>query len=70
MAAAHRELDAADLHGAATGLDAQLVEATVVVVGSTEIVFSDYGVTVPSAPIVVSVADRGTLELQLLLVKR
>lgn len=39
-----------------------------VVTGSTDIVFEDYGVTAPSAPIVVSVDDEGTVEVQLLLV--
>ena len=47
-------------------IEARLVEGTIVVVGSFEIAFADYGVTVPSAPIVVSVADTGTVEFQLL----
>jgi polyisoprenoid-binding protein YceI len=46
-------------------LEAQLVEGVVVVVGSIEIVFADYGVTVPDAPIVVSAEDHGIIELQL-----
>lgn len=50
-------------------MEAQLVDGTVVIVGSTEITFSDFGVEVPSAPIVVSVEDTGTLELQLLLTR-
>jgi polyisoprenoid-binding protein YceI len=50
-------------------IEAQLVEDTIVVVGSTEVVFSDFDVEVPSAPIVVSAEDRGTLELQLLFVR-
>ena len=50
-------------------IEAKLVEGTVVLVGSTEITFADFGVEVPSAPIVLSVADVGTLELQLLLVR-
>jgi polyisoprenoid-binding protein YceI len=50
-------------------LEAQLVGGTVVVVGSIDIVFSDYGVSVPDSQIVLSVADNGTLELQVLLVK-
>ncbi|MEM9564632.1 MAG: YceI family protein [Actinomycetota bacterium] len=50
-------------------LEAQLVDDTVVVVGSTEITFADYGVTVPSAPIVLSANDFGTIELQLFLVR-
>ncbi|HMS89576.1 MAG TPA: YceI family protein [Acidimicrobiales bacterium] len=50
-------------------IEAKLVEGTVVLVGSSEITFADFGVEVPSAPIVLSVADVGTLELQLLLVR-
>lgn len=50
-------------------IEAKLVDGTVVIVGSTEITFADFGVEVPSAPIVLSVSDTGTLELQLLLVK-
>jgi polyisoprenoid-binding protein YceI len=50
-------------------LQAQLVDDTVVIVGSLEIAFSDFGVEVPSAPIVVSVEDVGTMELQLLLTR-
>jgi polyisoprenoid-binding protein YceI len=48
-------------------LDAQLTGSTVVVVGSMEIVFADYGVAVPSAPVVLSADDHGILEVQLLL---
>ena len=48
-------------------MQAQLVDGTIVIVGSTDITFSDYGVSVPSAPIVVSAEDTGTLELQLFL---
>ncbi|MFQ5558626.1 MAG: YceI family protein, partial [Acidimicrobiales bacterium] len=47
-------------------MHAQLVGGVVVVVGSTDVVFDDYGVTAPSAPIVVSVEDHGVIELQLL----
>jgi polyisoprenoid-binding protein YceI len=50
-------------------MEAQLVDGTVVLVASTEITFSDYDVEVPSAPVVVSVSDTGTLEMQLLLTK-
>lgn len=46
-------------------LDAQLVDDTIVVVGSLDITFSDYGVEVPSAPIVLSASDDGPIELQL-----
>jgi polyisoprenoid-binding protein YceI len=48
-------------------LQAQLVDGTIVIVGSTEITFADYGVSVPEAPIVLSAEDTGTLELQLFL---
>ena len=50
-------------------LEAQLVNNTIVIVGSTNITFSDYGVAVPASRIVVSVEDSGILELQLLLVR-
>tara|TARA_Y100001970_G_scaffold42253_1_gene52618 strand:+ start:6401 stop:7099 length:699 start_codon:yes stop_codon:yes gene_type:complete len=50
-------------------LEAQIVERTIVVVGRTEIVFSDYDVAVPSASIVVSVEDQGVAEFQLLFVR-
>lgn len=46
-------------------LDAQLVDDTIVVVGQTDIVFADYGVSVPTAAIIVSVEDHGVVELQL-----
>ena len=46
-------------------LQAQLVESTIVVVGSLDVTFADYGVEVPSAPIVVSAEDHGPIELQL-----
>ena len=48
-------------------IDAQLVDNQIVLVGSTEVVFSDFGVEVPSAPIVVSAEDFGIIEFQLLL---
>lgn len=46
-------------------LQAKLDKGVVVVVGSLEVVFADYGVQVPRAAIVLSVEDRGPLELQL-----
>ena len=59
------------IHGVTTTvtipLQAQLVDGTVVLVGSIPITFSDYGVSVPEAPIVLSASDTGTLELQLFL---
>ena len=50
-------------------LQAQLVDGTILVTGSTEILFADYGVTAPSAPVVVSVEDNGILEFQLWLAR-
>jgi polyisoprenoid-binding protein YceI len=50
-------------------LDAQLVGDTIVVVGSTDVVFSDYDVQVPDSQIVLSVEDHGVVEMQLLLVR-
>ena len=47
-------------------LQAQLVGGSIVVVGSSEVAFSDYGVTAPTAPIVVSVEDHGIMEFQLI----
>lgn len=47
-------------------IDAQLVGDVIAVVGSTEIVWADFGVEVPTAPIVVSAEDRGVVEFQLL----
>jgi polyisoprenoid-binding protein YceI len=52
-------------------LEAVLLTAdTMLVTGSVEIVLDDFGIVVPSAPIVVSVADTGTIELQLHLRRR
>jgi polyisoprenoid-binding protein YceI len=42
---------------------------TVQVVGHLPILFSDYGITAPTAPAVASVDDRGEMELQLFFVK-
>jgi polyisoprenoid-binding protein YceI len=47
-------------------IDAELVQGLVVMVGSTDVEFPDYGVTVPSAPIVVSADDFGVIEFQLI----
>lgn len=46
-------------------LDAQLVDGTIVVTGTLDVVFSDYGVELPTAPIVLSIEDNGQIELQL-----
>jgi polyisoprenoid-binding protein YceI len=50
-------------------IEARLVGDVVAVVGSTAVVFSDFGVRMPSAPIVVSVEDDGIIEVQLFLVR-
>ena len=47
-------------------LQAQVVGDRIVAVGSSDVVFSDYGVTAPTAPIVASVEDHGIMELQLI----
>ena len=41
----------------------------VVVVGSIEITFADYGVSVPSAPVVLSADEFGIIEVQLFLTR-
>ena len=46
-------------------LEGQLTDGLVVVVGSLEIEFDDYDIEAPTAPIVVSVEDRGIMEFQL-----
>lgn len=48
-------------------LEAQLSGGVLVVVGSSDVVFADYGVDTPSSMIVVSIEDHGTIELQLLM---
>jgi polyisoprenoid-binding protein YceI len=50
-------------------LRARLVGSTIVVVGSLDLTFSDFGVQVPTAPIILSVDDHGPMEIQLLLDK-
>ena len=46
-------------------LQAQLVGDVIVVVGSSEVVFGDYGVPTPSSASVLSVDDHGVMEFQL-----
>jgi polyisoprenoid-binding protein YceI len=57
------------VHGVTTPvtipLEAQLVDGTIVVVGSLDVDLSTYDVEAPSAPIVASVSDQATIELQL-----
>ena len=50
-------------------LDGQRVGDVVVVVGTLPVDFSSFGVTMPTAPIVVSVEDSGDLEWQLFLTR-
>ncbi len=50
-------------------LDGQRVGDVVVVVGTLPVDFSTFGVTMPTAPIVVSVEDSGDLEWQLFLTR-
>ena len=50
-------------------LDAVIVDSTLVVVGSTPVVFEDYGVEKPTAAIVVSLDDEGLIEFQLFFTK-
>ncbi len=57
------------IHGVTTPaelpLEAQLVGGKIVVVGSIEVSFADYGVDLPDAPIVLSAEDHGIVEFQL-----
>jgi polyisoprenoid-binding protein YceI len=50
-------------------LTAQLSGSAIDVAGSIDIVFADYGVSVPRSAVVVSVEDHGTLELELVLTR-
>jgi polyisoprenoid-binding protein YceI len=64
---AHGDLTIKGVTNRATfDLQAQLVGDIIVAVGSSDVVFSDYGVTAPTAPIVVSVEDHGIMEFQLI----
>ena len=55
--------------GVEIDLAATLIGEIVTVVGTFDIVFADYGVEAPSAPIVVSVEDHGVVEIQLFLTR-
>ena len=50
-------------------LEAQVAGESILIVGSTNVVFADFEVDTPTAPMVLSVADHGTIELQLWLVR-
>ncbi len=67
---AHGDLTIKGVTNRATfNLQAQRVGDTIVAVGSSDVTFSDYGVTAPTAPIVVSVEDHGIMEFQLILTR-
>jgi polyisoprenoid-binding protein YceI len=46
-------------------LEASLVDDVIVAVGSIDVMFTDFGIEMPTAPIVVSVENRGQIEFQL-----
>ena len=48
-------------------LQAELVDGVMAVVGSLPILFADYDIAQPQAPILVSIEDNGVMELQLFL---
>ena len=50
-------------------LEARVAGESILVVGSTTVIFADYEIETPSAQVVLSVADEGTIELQLWLVR-
>jgi polyisoprenoid-binding protein YceI len=50
-------------------LSARLSGGVIAVTGSLPIVFADYGIQKPSSVIVLSIADQGTMELQLMFTK-
>ena len=50
-------------------LEAQVTGDSILIVGLADVVFADYEIETPSAPVVLSVADEGTIELQLWLVR-
>lgn len=47
------------------GLDAQLIDGTILVTGTTDISFAVYDITAPTSPAVLSVEDNGVVEIQL-----
>ena len=51
-------------------IEAQLVGSVIAVVGSVEITFADFDVTVPQVPVVLSAEDHGIMEFQLLFRRR
>ena len=51
-------------------LDAQFVDGVIVIVGQIPVVFEDFGITVPSAPVLLAAEDEGIIEIQLFLTRR
>ena len=51
-------------------LEAQLIDTMILVTGTTDISFGDYEVVAPTAPVVLSVEDHGTVEVQLWLARQ
>ncbi|MEX1093683.1 MAG: YceI family protein [Acidimicrobiia bacterium] len=51
-------------------LEAQLINSMILVTGTTDISFADYEVEAPTAPVVLSVEDHGTVEVQLWLARQ
>ena len=56
-------------NGVTVDLAAELVGRILAVVGTTDVVFSDYDIEAPTAPVVVSVEDHGIIEVQLFLTR-
>ena len=56
-------------NGVTVDLAAELIGRILAVVGTTDVVFADYDVEAPAAPIVVSVEGRGIIEVQLFLTR-
>jgi polyisoprenoid-binding protein YceI len=46
-------------------IEAKLVDGLIIVTGSVDVIFADYNVNTPSAPIVLSLEDQGIMEFQL-----
>ena len=56
-------------NGVTVDLAAELIGRILAVVGTADVVFADYDVEAPTAPIVVSVEDHGIIEVQLFLTR-
>jgi polyisoprenoid-binding protein YceI len=50
-------------------IEAKLVDGRILVTGSLDLVFADYNVETPSAPIVLSLENEGVMEFQLWFVR-